>query len=78
MSCKEDEYLYRVDIEDCNSDNNGTIKIVAKNENGESEKQVHYFFSKATPAKLKYVVHSQKHDLTPLVVLFPHFLILLN
>ena len=40
ISFKESEYLYRLDIEDCNNDHFGKIKIVAKNENGESEKEV--------------------------------------
>ena len=40
ISFKENEYLYRLDIEDCNNDHFGKIKIVAKNENGESEKEV--------------------------------------
>ncbi len=40
ISCKEDEYLYRVDIEDCNENHYGKVKIVAKNENGESVKEV--------------------------------------
>ncbi len=40
LSVKEGEYLYRVDIEDCSEDHYGKIKIVAKNENGESVKEV--------------------------------------
>ena len=40
ISCKENEYLYRLDIVDCNNDHFGKVKIVAKNENGESEKEV--------------------------------------
>ena len=40
VSCKEEEYLYRFDIEGCNEDHYGKVKIVAKNENGESEKEV--------------------------------------
>ena len=40
VSFKEDEFLYRVDIEDCNEDHYGKVKVVAKNENGESSKEV--------------------------------------
>ena len=39
-SCKEAEYLYRLDIEGCCEDDYGKVKVVAKNENGESEKEV--------------------------------------
>ena len=49
ISFKENEYLYRLDIEDCNNDHFGKIKIVAKNENGESEKEVR-----------RYIVISQR------------------
>ena len=52
ISFKENEYLYRLDIEDCNNDHFGKIKIVAKNENGESEKEVLYcYFSKVISSK---------------------------
>ena len=40
VSCKEAEYLYRLDIEGCCEDDYGKVKVVAKNENGESEKEV--------------------------------------
>jgi hypothetical protein len=40
ISCKEDDFLYRLDVEDCSEDHYGKIKIVAKNENGESVKEV--------------------------------------
>ena len=40
ISCKEAEYLYRLDIEGCCEDDYGKVKVVAKNENGESEKEV--------------------------------------
>ena len=40
VSCKEDEYMYRLDIDGCNEDHYGKVKIVAKNENGESAKEV--------------------------------------
>ena len=43
ISFKENEYLYRLDILDCNNDHFGKVKIVAKNENGESEKEVQIF-----------------------------------
>jgi len=39
VSCKEAEYLYRLDIEGCCEDDYGKVKVVAKNENGESEKE---------------------------------------
>ena len=32
--------MYRLDIEGCNEDHYGKVKIVAKNENGESAKEV--------------------------------------
>ena len=35
--------MYRLDILDCNNDHFGKVKIVAKNENGESEKEVIFF-----------------------------------
>ena len=38
-SCKEAEYLYRLDIENCNENHFGKVKVVAKNENGESAKE---------------------------------------
>ena len=43
-SCKENEYLYRLDIEGCCEDDYGKVKVLAKNENGESFKEVIYFF----------------------------------
>merc|ERR1719225_2307301 len=38
-SCKENEYLYRLDIEGCCEDDYGKVKVLAKNENGESFKE---------------------------------------
>jgi len=37
-SCKEDEFMYRLDIFDVQSNTAGEIKVVAKNENGEDVK----------------------------------------
>ena len=49
ISCKEAEFLYRLDIEGCCEDDYGKVKVVAKNENGESEKEVinSYFLCKS-------------------------------
>ena len=40
MSCKEEDYIFRLDILDVQSNTAGTIKVVAKNENGEDTKIV--------------------------------------
>jgi hypothetical protein len=40
ISVKEDEHLYRLDVEDVMEDHCGKIKVVAKNENGEDSKEV--------------------------------------
>lgn len=39
ISFKEADFMYRLDIEDCNEDHYGQVKIVAKNENGSSTKE---------------------------------------
>ena len=40
ISFKEDEHLYRVDVQDVTEDHCGVIKVHAKNENGEDSKEV--------------------------------------
>ena len=39
-SVKENEHIYRLDVEDVTEDHYGKIKVVATNENGESVKEV--------------------------------------
>ena len=40
MSCKEEDYIFRLDILDVQSNTAGVVKVVAKNENGEDTKIV--------------------------------------
>ena len=40
MSVKENEHIYRLDVENCSEDHYGKVKVVATNENGSSEKEV--------------------------------------
>jgi hypothetical protein len=39
MSVKENDHIYRLDVEDCCEDHYGKVKVVATNENGSSEKE---------------------------------------